>query len=177
MVNYSLATRESQFARVQTPKVYAQVQTDQNISLAQFSKHISEHGAVYSRADVQAILLLAVDCLKEMLLDGKKVQLGELGSFYNSVKSVGADSASNFTANNITVLRANWDRGPAFRNYRDEATFNYVPNRKNQALLKSAEKGGAEVMNLYQTEGGNGGSGNGGGNNGGDDDPEDITEE
>lgn len=169
MINYSLKTLDNPFARVQAPKVYASLQIDEVVSLAQFSKHIAEHGSVYSRADVQAILLLAVDCLKEMLLAGKKVQFGELGSFYNSVKSIGADSTSDFTAANIAVLRANWDRGPEFRNYRDEATFNYVPTRKNMALLKAAEKGGADMMSLYRSESGNGGGNDDGGDDGDDD--------
>ncbi|MDO4497732.1 MAG: DNA-binding protein, partial [Bacteroidales bacterium] len=48
------------------------------MTIEKFARHISSHGCVYSRADISAILYLAVDCMREMLLEGKKVRLGDL---------------------------------------------------------------------------------------------------
>lgn len=102
---------------------------------------------------------MLVDCIKEYLLQGFKVELGELGQFYNRIKSVGASSASDFNAaNNIIRLRAGFKPGKELKDYLDGATFEYVPSRKNQELLKAAQKGGADVMSLYRVDnGGNGG--------------------
>ena len=36
------------------------------------------------------------NCMLEQLLEGKKVQFGELGTFYLSVKSTGADNEKDF---------------------------------------------------------------------------------
>lgn len=175
-IPYSIAGRESQFARVPGVKFYATLQSNGTVNLSQLAEHMVEHGSKYDEGDILAILTNCVACVKEMLLMGYKVEFGKLGTFANSIKSIGVDSASNFTANNITRLRARFTPGEDLKNYVEVAQFEYVPNRKNQALLLSAEKGGAEVMNLYQRES-SGGGGNGGGGNGGDEDPEDITEE
>ena len=51
---------------------YADVMT-----IEKFAKHIATHGCVYSRADISAILYMAVDCMREQLLEGKKIRLGE----------------------------------------------------------------------------------------------------
>ena len=177
-VPYSLAGRKSQFsATPNVVKFYATLQSNGTVNLSQLAEHMVEHGSKYDEGDILAILTNCVACVKEMLLMGYKVEFGKLGTFSNSIKSTGADSASNFTANNITRLRARFSPSEDLKNYRSEAQFEYVPIRANQALLLSAEKGGAEVMNLHQTESGNGGGGNGGGGNGEDEDPEDITEE
>lgn len=175
-IPYSIAGRESQFARVQGVKYYATIQSNGTVNLSQLAEHMVEHGWKYDEGDILAILTNCVNCVKEMLLMGYKVEFGKLGTFANSIKSTGADSASNFSANNITRLRARFTPGEDLKNYVEAAQFEYVPIRKNQALLLSAEKGGAEVMNLYQREQ-SGGGGNGGGGNGEDEDPEDITEE
>ena len=41
------------------------------MTIEKFAKHITSHGSVYSRADISAILYMAVDCMREMLLEGK----------------------------------------------------------------------------------------------------------
>ena len=76
------------------------------MTLDKFCYHIASHGCVYSRADIQAILILAVDCLREQLLNGQQIQMGDLGVFSNSIRSLGAPSMAEFTVENITeVLR------------------------------------------------------------------------
>ena len=45
------------------------------VTIEKFAKHITSHGSVYSRADISAILYMAVDCMREMLLEGKKIRL------------------------------------------------------------------------------------------------------
>ena len=50
----------------------------------------------------------------------------------------------------------------------------YVPTRKNMALLKAAEKGGADMMSLYRSESGNGGGNDDGGDDGDDDNNPEI---
>ena len=41
------------------------------MTIEKFAKHITSHGSVYSRADISGILYMAVDCMREMLLEGK----------------------------------------------------------------------------------------------------------
>ena len=78
------------------------------MTIEKFAKHITSHGSVYSRADISAILYMAVDCMREMLLEGKKVRLGDLGDFSVLLTSKGAEDADKFTAQNITDVKVQW---------------------------------------------------------------------
>ena len=94
--------------------------------IEKFAKHITSHGSVYSRADISAILYIAVDCMREMLLEGKKIRLGDLGDFSLLLTSKGAEDADKFTAQNITGVKVQWEPGQEFKNLRDDAEFNLV---------------------------------------------------
>ena len=41
------------------------------MGIERFARHIADHGTTYSRADIMAILYMAVDCMREQLLEGK----------------------------------------------------------------------------------------------------------
>ena len=141
---------------------YADVMT-----IEKFAKHISTHGCVYSRADISAILYMAVDCMREQLLEGKKIRLGDLGDFSISLQSKGAESADKFSAQNITGVNVNWDCGSEFKNLLDDAEFNLVASRSAQAAVLKAIKNGETVVDLNETETpstGNGTEGGGTGN-------------
>ena len=86
--------------------------------------------------------------MKEMVLEGKKVYLGELGAFYPAVSSTGATSASEFTAGNIKKLTVNWTRGSDLKNMIHEANFNLVATRASQQAVVAAEKAGATEVTL-----------------------------
>ncbi|MBQ0019137.1 MAG: DNA-binding protein, partial [Bacteroidales bacterium] len=92
----------------ETQKAYAIAQYADVMTIEKFAKHIATHGCVYSRADISAILYMAVDCMRELLLEGKKIRLGDLGDFSVNIQSKGADSADKFTAQNITAVNVNW---------------------------------------------------------------------
>ena len=99
------------------------------MTIEKFAKHITSHGSVYSRADISAILYMAVDCMREMLLEGKKIRLGDLGDFSLLLGSKGAESADKFTAQNITQVKVQWEPGKEFKNLIDDAEFNLVASR------------------------------------------------
>ena len=138
------------------------------MTIEKFAKHITSHGSVYSRADISAILYMAVDCMREMLLEGKKIRLGDLGDFSVLLSSKGAESADKFTAQNITQVKVQWEPGKEFKNLLDDAEFNLVASRSAQAaVLKAIKEGKTNVdLNLpIDPDGGD--DGNGGGSNGG----------
>ena len=62
-------------------KAYASAQYAEVMDINRFAEHIASHGCVYKRADIVAILTMAVDCMREQLLAGQKIQLGDLGGF------------------------------------------------------------------------------------------------
>ena len=47
---------------------FATAQYTEVMSIEKFARHIADHGTTYSRADIMAILYMAVDCMREQLL-------------------------------------------------------------------------------------------------------------
>lgn len=115
MINYSTCMRGNPTDKDAAKKAYANAQYSQVMTLDKFCYHIASHGCVYSRADIQAILILAVDCLREQLLNGQQIQMGDLGVFSNSIRSLGAHSMAEFTVENITEVNVLWAPGRPFQ--------------------------------------------------------------
>lgn len=136
------------------------------MTIEKFAKHIATHGCVYSRADISAILYMAVDCMREQLLEGKKIRLGDLGDFSVSLQSKGAVNADSFSAQNITAVNVVWDCGPEFKNLLADAEFNLVASRSAQAAVLKAIKAGETMVDLTKPDTPDGG-GNGGGSGSG----------
>ena len=139
------------------------------MTIEKFAKHITSHGSVYSRADISAILYMAVDCMREMLLEGKKIRLGDLGDFSLLLASKGAETADKFTAQNITNVKVQWEPGQQFKNLLDDAEFNLVASRSAQAAVIKAIREGKTNVDLnvpINPDGGGDGDGTqGGGSN------------
>ena len=129
-------------------RAFAVAQYAEVMTIEKFAKHIATHGCVYSRADISAILYMAVDCMRELLLDGKKVRLGDLGDFSVSLSSRGAADAQSFTAQNITDVKVVWDAGGEFKTLLADAEFNLVASRAAQAKVIKAIKAGENSVDL-----------------------------
>ncbi|MBR3547583.1 MAG: DNA-binding protein [Bacteroidaceae bacterium] len=113
-------------------KAYGVAQVSESLTINDFAQHIAQHGSLYGRDVIQGVLVKMVDCMRELLLEGKKIQLGELGSFSVGLSTKGAETAALFTAENIKKVNVNWDRGKLFENLRKDASFSLVPSRKAQ---------------------------------------------
>ena len=133
-------------------KAFAIAQYTDVMNIEKFARHISTHGSVYSRADISALLYLAVDCMREQLLEGKKIRLGDLGDFSINLTSKGADTADKFSAQNITGVNVVWDPGMEFKSLLADAEFNLVASRNAQAALLKAIKAGQNVVDITQPE-------------------------
>ena len=125
---------------------FATAQYTEVMTIEKFARHIADHGTTYSRADIMAILYMAVDCMREQLLEGKKIRLGELGDFSLSLSSKGAETAEKFSSQNIQRVTVCWEPGSEFRNLLPDAEFNLVATRSAQAaVLKAIKEGKTNV--------------------------------
>ena len=175
MINYSIYLRSNPMDKEEAPKAYGVAQYNSVMTIDKFAAHIASHGCVYSRADIAAVLTLAVDCLYEQLLAGQKIELGDLGAFCISLNCKGADSAEEFNpATHIKRVKARWEMGDKFMNLTEEAVFHLVANRKQQAAVLKAVKAGDTSVDLTTgttsggtTSGGSDEPDNDGGDNGG----------
>ena len=153
MLDYSVSGRVNPKEKDTPPRFYASHQTNKIVSLDEFSRHIASHGCVYKRADIAAVLTMAVDCLREMLLNGYKVELGDLGNFYVSFSSEGTLTAKEFNPiHNIKSVNVIWQRGLDFRNMKEDAEFNLVAIRAVQKKVIKAVKNGDTTVNFMEEE-------------------------
>ena len=161
--------KDTDLVKTEKQNAFAISQYTDVMTIEKFAKHITSHGSVYSRADISAILYMAVDCMREMLLEGKKIRLGDLGDFSLLLASKGAETADKFTAQNITNVKVQWEPGQQFKNLLDDAEFNLVASRSAQAaVIKAIREGKTNVdLNVPVTPDGGGDGTTGGGAQGG----------
>ncbi len=142
MINYSIYSmyvdpRDHSAGR----KVYASAQYNTKMTLEKFCEHISEHNSKYHVADVMGVLVTAVYCLREQLLEGKKIELGYLGDFSLTLHCEGATDEDSFsTKDNIKSIEVRWEPGDKFTDLLNDATFNYATTREQQKASKKAAK-------------------------------------
>ena len=154
MIDYSVTARINPRNKEEDPKYYASPQVTDLVTLDEFARHISDHNSKYNRADVSAVLTQTVDCLREMLMEGKKIQLGDLGSFSIGLNSKGALTAEMFNpAIHIRNIHVNWFPGPDFKNLKEEAEWNLVASRKAQKAVLKAVTAGETTVDLSKDAG------------------------
>ena len=173
MINFSLSMRAADPSKQDGQKrACPNAQAAKVMQLDEFSTHIAKHGSPYHRSDINAVLTRSVDCLREMLLAGNKVALGDLGNFYVRLESKGAPSIAEFNASaHITGVKVYWEPGPLFCDLINEAEFVNVATRRAQDATLKAERAGQTTVDISKDASS---SGNGSGNDtpsGGSDNP------
>ena len=84
---------------------YARVVTTKTMTYQELCRHMSEHNSVFGEDVCLGVANKLQSCILEQLLEGKKVQFGELGTFYLAVKSTGSNREEDFSvATNIKGL-------------------------------------------------------------------------
>lgn len=141
-------SEDTALVATEVQNAFAIAQYVEVMTIEKFARHIATHGCVYSRADISAILYMAVDCMREQLLEGKKIRLGDLGDFSVALTSKGAETAEKFTAQNITGVNVVWDAGAEFKNLIADAEFNLVASRSAQAAVLKAIRAGETQVDL-----------------------------
>ena len=148
MIDYSIYMQSNPMDETAAPKAYAKAQMREAMTFAEFCNHIADHNGVFSRGTVKGVIADACTCIVEQLLDGKKIQMAELGNFWISLSSVGADTLESFSAKNIKAVNIIFTPGEDFENLVDRAKFNLVSSRVAQAATLKAEKTGGTVVDL-----------------------------
>ena len=86
-------------------KWYGRLVTRETLQTNDLCKHIQKHGSIYTADVVKGVVEKFISCFEELLLEGNKVKLGGLGTFYLSASCEGAESESDFTAANFKAIR------------------------------------------------------------------------
>ncbi|MBP3518399.1 MAG: DNA-binding protein [Parabacteroides sp.] len=83
---------------VEQQKWYGRAAQDGTVGFEDFITHMSEHNSPYSRGVIHGVLTDMLDCLKEMVLNGKSVRFGDIGLFSLGMASEPADTRDDWTA-------------------------------------------------------------------------------
>lgn len=157
-INYSLSARLSNPSDKNSEKrVYPIAQYQDLLGLKELAGHVAAHGSPFSKGTIMGILTDTVVCIRENLLLGHKIQLGDMGAFFVTLSSEGADSAENFSPSMITGVNVRWAASDELKSLLGEASFRQVATREIQAQgRKDMRDAVAEVLG---TNGGNSGTG------------------
>ena len=151
MINYSICimsakpgTKKADIsAETGGTKAYGSAQANAKLTYDQFVQHMADHNTPFSKGTISGVITDMIRCLREQLLAGNIVSLGELGSFRVELGCEGAETTEEFGAANIKSVNVCWNPGKDFRNLRDEAQFQLVPTRKMQddaiAVIKNTD--------------------------------------
>lgn len=145
MIEYSVTSQPNPQDQEEI-KFYARSQMHEVLDLNDFADHIASHGTAYSRADIHAILIMCVDCMREQMLMGNKVVMGDMGGFWAGLKSKGTEKVDDFTQERIYDVHVNWAPGKRFKSLMKDAKFKRVASRKAQAAALRGEIAGEDVI-------------------------------
>ena len=134
---------------------YATVVTDREMNFEEFVDHISSHNSPYSRGTVHGVMMDMLDCLKELILDGKSVRLGDLGLFSIGMKSHGELTRDKVSAASVEDIHL------IVRNTRSWSNSEL----KKLCKITAYDSYGAEGADGGGTSGGNTSGGNTSGGN------------
>ena len=147
MINYSVYMHPNTMDESKPAKAYAKAQVKEVMTFRKFVEHIADHGG-HKRGQVKGVLSDMCACLVEQLLEGKKILLDDLGNFWISLTSMGAENCEAFTSKNITGVNIVFTPGEDFQNLINRAEFNLVASRVAQSATLKAEKKGENTVDL-----------------------------
>ena len=78
-------------------KWYARAVAEDTVDLDKLAEHMSKHHTPYSQGCIRGVLRDMVDCVKELVLDGKNVKIDDLAIFSVGINTSGAATAEEFT--------------------------------------------------------------------------------
>ncbi len=79
-------------------KFFAFPVIEETVTLDGLAEHMSNHNTPFSKGAITGILTDMVNCIKELLLEGKNVKIADLAIFSLGIKNNGgADSAEEFS--------------------------------------------------------------------------------
>lgn len=140
-IPYSLALR---LAKPGFPekgnKTYPVAQYYQLLDLGKMAAHMAGHASKYSKGDIMAVTTELTSCIREQLLLGNKIQLGDLGAFSVTLISKGEDNAESFSTSLIQKVKVHWEPSAEFTDLLNDCEFEFVGTREAQAAARKAEK-------------------------------------
>ena len=124
-------------------KMYGRVKKQgKAVDIRALATHVQKHGSIYTYDTIVGVLAKMEQCLPELILQGRKVKLAGLGTFYLSASTNGEENAADFTVDSIKKLH-----------------LRFLPDRANYSIVasgvvtRSGLTEGISVTDYYVQEG------------------------
>ena len=141
-IQYSVAMRPNPQKPEDAKKAYGSIQLTGIVDIDELSEHITDHNSVFSKGTIVGVITEMCQCIRELLIQGYKIDLGYLGTFTPSITCQGAKTKDEFTNSNIKQLNVNFTNGRGLENLRRDAEFERTITRAAQAAAQKAENEG-----------------------------------
>ncbi len=86
-------------------KTYGRLVHQDTMNTTDLCRHMMKHGTIYTSDIVKGVVEKFINCFEELLMEGNKIKLDGLGTFYLSINTEGVDDETKFTANNVKAIR------------------------------------------------------------------------
>ena len=107
MIRYILRQNSNELSKV-FGKYFAYPVIEETVNLEGLSEHMSSHNSPFSKGVIKGLLTDMVNCIKELLLEGKNVKIDDLAIFSIGIKNTkgGADDEEDFSVSkNISSVK------------------------------------------------------------------------
>ena len=149
MLDYSVSAQSNNLTGLTL--YYPKLQYQGQMSTADFCQHLADHGSVYSKGDYLAMISNAAACIKELALEGYRINMGDFGVFYVSISSEGAESYSDFATTLIKSAKIKVAQSDEFKDVLDDCSFNKVITRAQQAAAITLAASGEDITSYVDT--------------------------
>ena len=106
MIRYYKYQNHSNIEKVKN-KWFLRVKNGEQYGIDELAQHIASHSSSYTEGELSGMIKDIVNCVVELVLDGKTVKLPNLAIFSLGVKCVGANEPEEATIANIRSIHIN----------------------------------------------------------------------
>ncbi len=85
-------------------KTYGRLVHQDTMNTTDLCRHMMKHGTIYTSDIVKGVVEKFINCFEELLLEGNKIKLDGLGTFYLSANTEGVIDEKDFSANNVKAI-------------------------------------------------------------------------
>ena len=85
-------------------KTYGRLVHQDTMNTSDLCRHMMKHGTIYTSDIVKGVVEKFINCFEELLLEGNKIKLDGLGTFYLTATTEGVADEKDFSANNVKAI-------------------------------------------------------------------------
>jgi len=95
-----LTVQKYQFKNKKSPaygKTFGRLVAQEVKTTNDLCRHIQKHGSIFTSDVVKGVIEKFINCFGELLMDGNKIKLEGLGTFYLAIKTMGEENEEEFS--------------------------------------------------------------------------------